>query len=99
MGRCEKGSQSGVTGDQDAVRGVGHSLKHTAQHIPLAFYWLFFFVALLLQKTPRNSNFNQLLLPARHKSVSIYIASKLEVDVESLIMGLGTLYLTLGEFQ
>jgi hypothetical protein len=50
VGRCEKGSQSGITGDQDVVRGGGHSLKHTTQHIPLAFYWLFFFVALMLQK-------------------------------------------------
>jgi hypothetical protein len=50
VGRCEKGSQRGITGDQDAVRGVGHSHKHTTQHIPLAFYWLFFFVALMLQK-------------------------------------------------
>jgi hypothetical protein len=58
VGRCEKGSQSGITGDQDVVRGVGHSLKHTAQHIPLAFFWQFFFVALLLQKSLKSSVLN-----------------------------------------
>jgi hypothetical protein len=71
VGRCEKGSQRGITGDQDAVRGVGHRLEHTTQHIPLTLYGLFFFVALLLQKTPRKANFHLLLLPARHKGVAM----------------------------
>ena len=50
VGRDEQGSQCGITGGKNAVRGVKHVGEHTTPHIPLAEVWIFFFCCIVATK-------------------------------------------------